>query len=322
MTKNNDNTHPEFYFNFFTSTDNYQIRWGTMRADEEISEVKGIVLLLNGKTEFMEKYREVASKFSHLGYHVMSLDWRGQGLSVRELYNHDKGYVRDFQHYINDLELFYNVYISPLKLPVTILAHSMGGHITLRFLAQCATVDKMTIQQAILISPMVDIVIKPFLGATPDRLARWAARKLAALAVRAGLEEQYVPGQRDYCKERVQFKENVLTHDIDNFFLEHREIAKNRALALGGVTWGWLKAAFDSIDLLQNERYLSCIKNQISVFSAAEDSVVCNRAQQRVCQTLPEGRFISIPGARHEILFETAQIRKVLWSHIISLLKR
>jgi len=322
LTKINDNPYPQFYFSFFTSSDNHQIRWGKMQAAVASSDVKGVVLLLNGKTEFMEKYREVASKFSHLGYHVMSLDWRGQGLSFRELDNHDKGYVKNFQHYINDLELFYNLFITPLKLPVNILAHSMGGHIALRFLAQCSTINNMHIQQTILLSPMVDILIFPVSKPVSARLADWGARMLADLTVMAGLEAQYVPGQTDYCRETVQFKENVLTHDINNFWLEHREIEKNRELALGGVTWGWLKAAFDSIDILKSEKYLSRIKNQVSIFSAAEDSVVCNRAQQKVCQTLSKGRFISIPGARHEILFETEEIRKVLWSHILSLLNR
>lgn len=321
MTKDNDTIHQEFNFSFFTSNDNHQIRWGYMQPKGATSEINGLLLLLNGKTEFIEKYRAVALNFLSLGYRVMSLDWRGQGLSDRELYNHDKGYVKDFQLYINDLELFYTAYVAPLKLPVTILAHSMGGHITLRFLAQCSTINSMNIQQAILISPMVDIITAPVSGGAAEGLSSFGARLLADLAVMAGLEEQYLPGQTDYCKETVQFKNNVLTHDIDNFWLEHREIEKNRALALGGVTWGWLKAAFDSIDILKDAKYLSRIKTEVSIFSAAEDSVVSNSAQQRVCKLLPKGRFIAIQGARHEILFETEDIRQVLWNHIYSLLK-
>jgi len=47
--------------------------------------------------------------------------------------------------------------------------------------------------------------------------------------------------------------------------------------------------------------------------SAAQDRVVCNATQQRVCRILPRAKFISIPGALHEILFETDEIRKIFW---------
>ncbi|MBF0260131.1 MAG: alpha/beta hydrolase, partial [Desulfamplus sp.] len=255
----------------------------------------------------------------YMGYHVLSLDWRGQGLSVRALPDLDKGYVRDFQHYLNDLELFYNLYIVPLKQPVTIIAHSMGGHITLRFLGQYY--NHKNIKKAILISPMLDIVTSPVTGAFASRIAGWGARRLADLAVMAGLGAAYIPGGTDYCKEAVEFKDNLLTHDMDNFWLEHREIENNRSLALGGVTWWWLKAAFDSIDMLKKEKFLSQVKIPVSICSAAQDRVVCNETQKRTCQHLPDGHFVSIPGARHEILFETDDIRILLWHYISTLLQ-
>lgn len=345
------NAHQQFDFDFFTSKDNQQIRWGYMRArlpsvqqkivgSKSRSESKGVLLLLNGRTEFMEKYRAVASRLSSMGYHVISFDWRGQGLSVRELSNHDKGYVRDFHIYINDLALFYNLHVEPrsieLKLPVTILAHSMGGHIALRFLSQFSNssftshtdstsnnsnalsshINIQNIKKAILISPMIDIVTSPIQGDYATVIADWGSRRLAYLAVKAGLGGNYIPGGKDYCRKNVQFKDNLLTHDWDNFWLEHMEIEKNQNLALGGVTWGWLKAAFDSIAILKDDRYLSCIKTAVVIFSAEEDRVVSNKAQQSICNSLPNGKFISIPKARHEILFETVRTRELLWSKI------
>ncbi|MBF0411153.1 MAG: alpha/beta hydrolase [Desulfamplus sp.] len=375
--KQNDN-YQEFNFNFFTSQDNQQIRWGGMRAARECSKseifktdidlnginttsnksegiifdsdetktnrAQGIVLLLNGRTEFMEKYTQVASRLALIGYHVMSLDWRGQGLSVRELPNRDKGYVKNFNLYVKDLEIFYNLHVLPLSkslnLPITILAHSMGGHIALRFLSECSNCSSNSnrisshtalnhtdsnsisinidtnIKKAILISPMIDIITSPIKGNFVGILADWATRQLACLAVKAKFEAHYVPNGKDYCREDVKFEGNVLTHDWDNFWLEHREIAKNRNLALGGVTWGWLKAAFDSIELLKDEKYLSRIKTPVSIFSAEQDRVVSNSAQKSVCQTITKGKLISIPKARHEILFETEEIREVLWKDI------
>ncbi|MBF0209415.1 MAG: alpha/beta hydrolase [Desulfamplus sp.] len=318
----------KFEFKFFISKDNHNIRWGYMPALIAEGDLKkrGIILLLNGRTEFMEKYNSIASKLASMGYDVMSLDWRGQGLSVRELLNRDKGYVKDFNLYISDLELFYNLYVLPhaicSKLTITIVAHSMGGHIALRFLSEHSKSRSFEadIKNAILISPMIDIITSPIKQNFAKSFTDWASRQLAYLAIRFGFDKTYIPGGKDYSIKDVKFKDNPLTNDWDNFWLEHKEIAKNRNLALGGVTWGWLKAAFDSISILNDKRYLASIKTPVWIFSAKEDSVVSNKAQQRACKIIQNGKFISIKKAKHEILFETDEVRKGLWKKINSII--
>ena len=44
---------------------------------------RGTVLLLHGRTEFIEKYYPVIEKLLQRGFAVATLDWRGQGLSER-----------------------------------------------------------------------------------------------------------------------------------------------------------------------------------------------------------------------------------------------
>src|SRR6185503_7606312 len=44
---------------------------------------RGVCMLLNGLTEFIEKYQEVADELNARGFVVASLDWRGQGASER-----------------------------------------------------------------------------------------------------------------------------------------------------------------------------------------------------------------------------------------------
>src|SRR5438445_13501933 len=46
---------------------------------------KGTVCIFNGRTEFIEKYFEVARELHARGFAVATLDWRGQGLSERLL---------------------------------------------------------------------------------------------------------------------------------------------------------------------------------------------------------------------------------------------
>ncbi len=301
-----------FYFDWFNSNITGRIRWGIMHASVPERDIRGIILLLNGRTEFMEKYHKTAARLSKLGYHVLSMDWRGQGLSVRELTNRHKGYVKDFNHYVKDLQLFYHRFVEPhfvepLQLPVTIMAHSMGGHIALRYLIKESMDISLpaSIEKAVLISPMLDIRTSPF----PRKLAG----PIADLAVKTGLGKAYIPGEQDYSRENFQFKNNPLTHDRMNFQIEHMEIKKNPDLALGGVTWGWLKAAFDSISLITLEKELSSVEIPVWIASADQDKVVCNTTQKKVCRKLSCGTLISIPGALHEILFETSDVQKKLW---------
>ena len=285
----------------FTSKNSCVIRYG--RADAAPGRARGVVLLLNGRSEFMEKYNEVVSELVHRRYKVFSLDWRGQGLSCRETANRHKGYVDNYGDYLYDLELFYTRFVKAEGLPVTIVAHSMGGHIALRFMGK----HRGSIQKAFLVSPMIDINTAPF----PGILARFLARKACA----AGFSRHYVFGGGDYCPEKNRFKGNILTHDPERFLMEQKAIADNPDLALGGVTWGWLKASFDSIDLVKSPAFTAGIKTPIVMVSAEQDTVVSTSAQKRLCGQLPHCRFVSIPGAFHEIFHETDRIRQIFWSH-------
>jgi len=286
-------------FNYFRAGDNKLIRYGVAQLPN--GNPKGCLLLLNGRSDFMEKYQAVVEPLILRGFHVISLDWRGQGLSVRELENRDKGYIRSFQCYLDDLDFFYTRVVKPLGLPVTILAHSMGGHLALLFMARRGA----EIQNAVLLSPMVDIVTAPL----PRPLAGILARQM----VRWRRDTCYVPGNGDYHREGVRFANNPLSHDPQGFWQEHRCIKKNRDLALGGVTWGWLKAAFDSIDVLNAKEVAQRIDRPVLLMSAAEDQVVSCKAQEKLCRNLSRGSFVSVPRARHEILNESEDVRSFFW---------
>ena len=44
---------------------------------------QGVCVLLNGQTEFIEKYFEVIDELRGRGFSVATMDWRGQGDSSR-----------------------------------------------------------------------------------------------------------------------------------------------------------------------------------------------------------------------------------------------
>jgi lysophospholipase len=285
-------------YNFMTTSDNQRIRYGIWYSRNE--KKRGSVILLNGRKEFMEKYAETIRELNQRGFNVYSLDWRGQGLSSRILANRHKGFIKNYDSYINDLNLFVRKIVQPdAAIPLVVLAHSMGGHIALRFIHDHPEIaDKI-----VLVSPMIDISTTPLPG--------WFVRLIAWIAIRAGLDHAYIIGSGDYTVEK--FKGNRLTSDPERFMDENQAITENPDLALGGVTYGWLSATFESIDILTDQEFAKKITTPILIASAGCDKVVSVNAQKTICSLLPNCRIAQISGARHEIFKETDAVRSIFW---------
>ena len=287
-------------FGMLTTGDNYSIRYGIWLGNKD--DRRGSVILLAGRTEFMEKYAETIGELNQRGFDVYSLDWRGQGLSSRLLANRHKGFVEAYNDYIGDLVLFMDKIVKPQAVsPIVILAHSMGGHIALRYLHD----HSGDIERAVLVSPMIDILTSP--------CPRWFVRFLMHIANKAGWDHKYVIGSGDYSPDDEKFENNRLTSDPDCFWDEKKAIEKNPDLALGGVTYGWLSATFESIDILAEPGFAEKITTPILMLSAGSDKVVSVEAQEKICSFLKQCRLTEIPGARHEILKETDSIRLIFW---------
>jgi lysophospholipase len=94
---------------------------------------RGTVVVLTGRGEFIDKYAtEVVGELLGRGYAVISMDWRGQGLSDRPLADRNKGHIDNFATYIDDLRLFLDKIVAPsAPRPILALCHSMGAHIVL-----------------------------------------------------------------------------------------------------------------------------------------------------------------------------------------------
>ena len=285
-------------YNFMTTSDNQHIRYGIWYSRNDNK--RGSVLLLNGRKEFMEKYDETIRELNQRGFNVYSIDWRGQGLSSRMLANRHKGFIKTYDSYLNDLNRFVREIVQPgTAIPLIILSHSMGAHIALRFIHE----HPELVDKAVLVSPMIDILTSP--------LPAWFVRAIARVAVKLGLGHAYIIGSGDYRLEK--FKDNRLTSDAERFMDENKAITENPELALGGPTYGWLSATFESIDILTEPDFVKNITTPILIISAGCDRVVSIKAQKTICALLPNCRFTQITGARHEILKETDAIRSIFW---------
>src|SRR5882762_8179014 len=142
---------------------------------------KGTVCLFQGRAEFIEKYFETVRDLRARGFAVATLDWRGQGMSDRALRNPRKGYVRNFDQYLIDLESFVNEVVLPdCPPPVFALAHSMGATVLLR----AAYAGNRWFDRMVLLAPMI---------ALPGMRRSLTTRTLVRTMRYVGLGGAYVP---------------------------------------------------------------------------------------------------------------------------------
>jgi lysophospholipase len=287
-------------FDYFRARDGSMIRCGFWRPQGRSA--RATVVLLHGRKEFLEKYAETISDLNQRGFEVLSLDWRGQGLSSREVRCRRAGHVRDFSEYLEDLDLFWRAHLANIgTAPVLLLGHSMGGHLALRF----AHDHPERLRGAVLAAPMFDIRL--------NTIARKLIPHLAAAVIAAGGAALPVPGTRRRSPRHRAFAGNRLTSDPQRFRAEKHAIESNPALAVEGLTFGWLAAALRSIAILQKPGYLEAVSTPVLIVSGGQDRIVCRAAHHRVFSRMSNGRFVLIPAARHEILMERDALRHVFW---------
>lgn len=292
-------TDPQPSFTHLHTMDGVRLRYGFWSS--EAGACRGTLLLLNGRSEYMEKYHQVIRELNARGFHVVSFDWRGQGLSERLVEHPIKGYVDNFDHYMIDLEAVLNEALPRCRGPLMLLAHSMGGHIALR----CLHKHPGLFSKTILCAPMIDINTAPM----PKYLARLFSRWFRS----AGFARAMIAGASHFDPYGRSFEHNQLTSDKQRFEQMRQTIADNPSLVATHVTNGWLAAAFDSIDILHRPGFSSGIHTPLLILMASRDQIVVNPAIRRFSTGLPNCKLVVIEGSRHEILQERDVFRSQFW---------
>ena len=168
---------------------------------------RGILVLLNGQTEFIEKYFEVIDELRGRGFAVATMDWRGQGGSDRLLPDDSrKGYVKDFAEYDADLAAFMAEVVAPMgdSKPVA-LAHSMGGHNLLRYLAG----KPNAFAKAVLTAPMVAVSFRGY--------AAWVVHIVTKIEALRGNGAGWVWGMEARDPHAMTFANQMVTSDEARF---------------------------------------------------------------------------------------------------------
>ncbi|MFC7049575.1 alpha/beta fold hydrolase [Emcibacter nanhaiensis] len=269
--------------------------------------VRGQIVIVNGHREYMEKYQEFFQDFLDRGLRVYSMDHRGQGLSSRLLKDRHKSYIKNFDLYLSDLAEMMSHYDlleqEPRKLPLYLLGHSMGGHIAFRFLHDHPGV----FDRAVLMAPMLGINLgSPIKALFTPSYIQWACL--------FGWDKEYAPGQEPKNADDMELMvSDLLTHDLSRHEAENQIMKANPDLYAGGATYGWLKAALDSIDILKQRGYAEAITLPVLALLAEEERLVVNEDACEILGRLPNSRIEVIKGAFHEIYREADDIRQEMW---------
>jgi lysophospholipase len=269
---------------------------------------RGICVLMNGHTEFLEKYGEVAEELNARGFQVASLDWRGQGASERAVRGNRAGHVGNFEEYTSDLASLLLQMVEPMQralekpVPLIALAHSMGAHILFRFLHD----HPRRFACAVALAPMLEI--DPGTRSPGQIKALMFAFNLRRPSTR------FVFGVEDRDPLELEFEGNPLTSDPGRFERTRGLMKKQPYLRINGPTFGWLGAALASMSRIRRPRYIEEITTPLLVFGAGEDHVVRIEPIREFVKHLPDVRYVEIENARHEILMENDAIRARFWS--------
>ncbi len=277
---------------------------------------RGAVLYLNGRTEFIEKTVELYGLIVRSGFDLWTFDWRGQGLSTRALADPHKGHVSDYQIYLDDLDQFvHEITDLPIRRDRKLmLAHSMGGHIGLRYLHDRPGI----LDRAAFSAPMIDIPAN-----------HGVLRGLNRLIMCAGWDESYALGTGrfrhifnnpadptdngtvdDY--RRLADRYDGLSSDARKRRDVERLVRENPTLALGGPTSAWLDATFQSIGVTWSSGYAERILTPVLMIGGGRDRTVVMARQRQMCGRLPKGRFLLIDQAAHELFLESDDILRIV----------
>jgi lysophospholipase len=271
-----------------------------------------VLVISQGRNESVLKYQEVAYDFSQQGYDVFLIDHRGQGFSERFGGDQYRGYVVDFQDYVDDL----NQYVLSLDLEKKyqqryLLSHSMGSTISALYLQQY----KNPFQASVFFSPMLSIDM----GGLPSFLAKIITYSSAEICSWFSDKACYVPAGSGYVQK--VFEDNNLTHSENRFNSSQNGFELVPETQLGDPTMRWVATSLSAMEKAINEAYK--INIPILMIQSGADSVVTSDGQEAFFKNVTYckyNQFLTIEDAKHEILLERDEYRLTALNHTLQYL--
>ena len=269
----------------------------------------GTVLIVHGFTENAFKYAELIFSLLHLGFSVLAYDQRGHGRSWRAegIPDISVTHVDRFSDYVEDLQTVYDSYKSNLPSPWFIFAHSMGGAVASLFLER----GHHSISAAVFSSPMIAPSVRPF----PSFLA--SAMALAGCTLG---KDRYPPFFMKPYSGPEDFSTSCAT-DPERFAWYDAVKASVPAFRNSVPSYRWSLEAVRVTRKVLAPGAPEKIRCPIILFSAGIDFSVCRDPQEKFISRVPDGLFVPVQEARHEIFRSVNAVLFPWWHQVITFLK-
>jgi lysophospholipase len=260
------------------------------------SREKGTILLFPGRTEYIEKYGRTVTDLVKLGYSVLIVDWRGQGLSDRITEDPMTGHVLRFIDYQKDVAAMVKT-AEELDLPKPwyMLGHSLGACIGLRALK-----EGLSVSACAFTSPMWSIKLPAVKRAAAWPLS-WAAQSL-------GKGHVYAPGTNgsSYVLS-TPYEDNRLTNDPEMYQYFIRQATTLTDHQIGGPSMGWLFQTLKETNALSQKPSpeVPCM-----TLCGTNDALIEVSTVQKRMAHWSDGKFEQIQDAKHDLLSEVSAIRQ------------
>lgn len=269
---------------------------------------RGTVILMTGYSEFIEKYFETVSDLLALGYGVVMPEWRGHGLSEGMGEEPTRLHLTDFDTNVRDLEDRWARLVAPFPKPHLGLAHSMGGHISLKAaqahpdwfdaLAQCA----------------------PMHGIALPRYARILLALTTFVYRLAGKGDSWNPFLPPNVRPGKP-EANRVTNDFTRFKRGEDLYMTEPQLQVNGGSLAWARAAGISMRQAAQPAFLRSIKTPLYIGTAEEELLVDNASHAHVLAHVPNATGDFYAAAKHELMMEHDTIRQAFLANVETFFK-
>jgi lysophospholipase len=263
-------------------------------------------VLLTGHTEFAEKYFETMRELNARGIEIWQMDWRGYGGSDRYLADREKAHSHGVLHDVGDVHQFVTEVVKPASNRVFLIAHSMGGNISLRYLHDHPETFAFA------------IIGSPFLSMGPNSaqsLPDWVVRTVVWGSCFLGLCEAWSKGAGPWQDEDFS---QELSHDPVRSQVQRAWFRANPTLRIGGVTNGWAREYIRSHDVLADSKYLGEIRTPMLLGTATADPVTRSDVHVTACAAMANCMLASHEDALHELFMESDGYRQRWMSSLYS----
>lgn len=288
-----DNPVPENHVaGFMEGRGGVKIRYAVFRSKER--EARGTVVLLQGRSECIEKYFETIEDLTARGLWVATFDWRGQAGSDRLVPGNRAGHIARFADYEADLSLFLERVVLPdARLPFFIVAHSTGALVAL---SQAPELENR-IERMVLAAPFVALGGQSM-----------SQRKIAIIARLASLTGF---GTRTFRKgdPLLEFEGNVVTSDRRRFARNAAIYAEHPELSISWPSARWLNEMLGAMARVTHQDHLTRIRIPTLLLCPTADPLVPRKAVDDLARIFRAARLIEIDGARHELFQEADRYR-------------